>query len=238
MFFQASPHGLSWGRGRRDDLADLLYPTEPRGNSNWGILLSISCCHTRSHQNVNELPARACLACSLAFHVGLWSWSYPEGWHENAVRVVAWFPGMRIISGLSLRWSHCRSATFCWQIGSCKLCDAGECTPWFSSGASRPNNDKDRGEWLCSPPSCCVLLKAASTYRFISLLLFSMNIHFHFFMTQKIQGGKIDFFGSVSECHDPSGEKQSRALVCVAAKWSQILLKKISLWSLRTWEIG
>lgn len=49
---------------------DLLYQTGPRGNSNWGILLSICCCCTRSHRNVNELSARGCLAGSLAFHFG------------------------------------------------------------------------------------------------------------------------------------------------------------------------
>lgn len=133
--FQAQPHDPSWGEGRW--LADLLYPTGRRSNSNWGILLSICCCcFTGRHQNMNELSARGCLACSLA------------GWHGNVVRVVAWFPRsswMRIMSCLSLRLSHCLSATFCWQSRSCKLCDAGECTPWLSSGASTTKRIEESG---------------------------------------------------------------------------------------------
>lgn len=132
---------LSLGRGgRRDDLVALLYPTGPSTNSNWGILLSISCCRTGSHQNVKELPSRGCLACSLGIHFGLWSW-FPAGWHGNAVIMVAWFPGsscMRSMSSLRLKWSPCRSATFCWQSSSRKLRDAvpGNCVMQFTYSAA------------------------------------------------------------------------------------------------------
>lgn len=190
---------------KRDGLVD---PTGPRANSNWGIFLSICCYHTRSQQNVNELPARGYLACSIAFHFGLWSCSYSAGWHGNIVRVVAWFhesSGMRNMSSLCLRWSLYPSATFCWQSSFYKLCDAGECTPWLSSGASRQNKEKERGEGPWSPPSCCVLLKATSIYGYILILLFSMNIHISSFMIQQTKGGKTDFWLTVSECHSPLG---------------------------------